>query len=123
MRIKIFSFIAASLLATGVWAQSSSSGNGSGSGSTGFTVGSIAVTSNTSATALSFTVPVQSGGSVTIGISSPASSLSQIGVTLGTENNGAGYYVITDGTTTITILVDETGEISSIGEGDTAPKG
>lgn len=120
MRIKTLSFVAASLLATGVWAAASS--DGGTSGSPGFQVGAITVTSNTSANALSFTVPVQSGGSVTIGISSPASSLSQIGITLGGDG-GAGYYVVTDGETTITILVDENGEVASIEKGDTAPKG
>lgn len=120
MRIKTLAvFAAASILATSALAAPSGVG---GSGSAGFQVGSLTVTSTTSANGLSFTVPVQSGGSVTIGIGSPASSLSQIGITLGPDG-GAGYYVVTDGETTITIEVDENGEVASIEKGDTAPKG
>lgn len=121
MRIKTLAVLAAaSILATSAFAATSGGGT---SGSAGFQVGAITVTSNTSANALSFTVPVQSGGSVTIGIGSPVSSLSQIGITVGTDNNGAGYYVVTDGETTITIEVDDNGEVASIENGDTAPKG
>lgn len=120
MRIKTIAvFAAASILATSAMAATSAGGT---SGSPGFQIGAITVTSNTSANALSLTVPVQSGGSVTIDIGSPASSLTQIGITLGGDS-GAGYYVVTDGETTITILVDENGEVASIEEGDTAPKG
>lgn len=120
MRIKILSFVAASLLATGAWAAASS--NSGVSGSAGFQVGALTVTSNTSSTALSFTVPLSAGGSVTIAIGSPAASLSQIGITLG-AGNGYGYYVITDGKSTITVYVDENGEVASIENGDTAPTG
>jgi hypothetical protein len=128
MRFKTLSLVAvatSALISTNLLAQGSGSGPGV-SGSSGFQVGGITVSNNTSSTAMAFTVPADggqvsatntTGGVTTIRVGDSGSAISQLGGTYG----GPGIYVLTDAAgNVVTIVVGEGGEITAIDSGDTS---
>lgn len=129
MRFKTLSLVAvatSALISTNLLAQGSG-GSGPGlSGSTGFQVGGITVTNNSSSTAMAFTVPAgggqvsatnATGGVTTIRVGDSGSAISQLGATYG----GPGIYVLTDPEgNVVTIVVGEDGKITAIDSGDTS---
>lgn len=128
MRFKTLSLAAvaaSALISANLFAQGSGPGNGI-SGSTGFQIGGITVTNNSSSTAMAFTVPTSggqvsatspAGGTTTIRVGDSGSAITQLGGTYG----GPGIYVLTDAAgTVVTIVVGEDGKITAIDAGDTS---